>query len=296
MASAQLFEIVPNLSEGRDTAVIDHAEIAVQACGARLLHRTSDATHHRSVLTIAGNATQVLDAALALAGAAVERIDLRRHRGVHPRIGALDVLPFVPLRNATMADACDLAHEAGRRIWERYRIPSFFYGAAARKPERRLLADVRRGGFEGLVTRFTDAAWRPDCGDIPTHESAGAIAIGARPILVALNVELASGDVSIAREIANALRERDGGLRSLRALGLRLRDDLVQVSLNLTDVGATPIHRIVSLVERLANERGVSIQRTELIGLVPRSALRAAAYYYLGALETTPSTESTSTS
>ena len=277
-----LFEIVPNLSEGRDAATIDAAVEAVRATGAQVLHRSSDPIHHRSVLTIAGDATQVLDAAVALAGVAVERIDLRAHQGVHPRIGALDVLPFVPLRDATLEDATALAHQAGARIWERYSIPSFFYGAAARHPERVLLADVREGEFEGLDLRFEHLP--PDIGEIPKHDRAGAIAIGARGPLVAFNVELESGDLALAKAIARSLRESSGGLRTLRALGLRLSEGVVQVSLNVTDVEATPLYRIVESIARLAAKSGVTIRRSELIGLIPRAAIESSARYYLGTL------------
>ena len=277
-----LFEIVPNLSEGRDESTIDAAVDAALAAGARVLHRTSDPVHHRSVLTIAGNGDQVLDAAVALAGVAVERIDLRSHRGIHPRIGALDVLPFVPLRDASLEDAVALAHEAGARIWDRYRVPSFFYGAAARAPHRVLLADVRAGEFEGLEARFERLP--PDVGAIPRHEGAGAIAIGARNILVAFNVELQTGDLTVAKAIARDLRERSGGLRGLRALGLRLSEGVVQVSLNVTDVDSTPLYRIVELIARLAAKNGVAIRRSELIGLIPRSAVETSARYYLGTL------------
>jgi len=277
-----LFEIVPNLSEGRNLAVIDRAVEAVSRTGADVLHRTSDAVHNRTVLTIAGSAQTVCDAALALAELAIDAIDLREHRGVHPRIGALDVLPFVPLEGATLAEAVTLARDTGVAIWQRFGIPCFFYGAAARSEQRRLLADVRAGQFEGLVARFADPAWRPDVGEIARHERAGAIAIGARPILIALNIDLATGDLAIARAIARQLRERDGGLRTLRALGLRLADDRVQVSLNVTQYDATPLHRIVELVRHLASQRGVTVAGSELIGCIPRAAVEASARYYLG--------------
>lgn len=280
-----LYEIVPNLSEGRDATVIDAAVHAVERTGARVLHRTSDEVHNRSVLTIAGSAKQVLDAAVALAGVAVERIDVRSHRGVHPRIGALDVLPFVPLDGGTMDEAVTLAHAAGERIWETLRVPSFYYGHAARSPKRALLASVRAGEFEGLDARFADPAWAPDAGNVAKHERAGAIAIGARPLLIAFNVELATGDLAIARDIALAIRERNGGLRTLRALGLRLRDDRVQVSLNVTAYDETPLHRIVELIARLAADRGVRIATSELIGCLPRAAVERAARYYLGVSE-----------
>ena len=278
----KIFEIVPNLSEGRDPAVIDAAVEAVETAGAHVLHRTSDAVHHRSVLTIVGKAEQVTEAAVALAGVAVERIDLRSHRGVHPRIGALDVLPFVPLRDATIEEAAALAHRAGAEIWRRYRLPSFYYGAAERHPARRLLPDVRRGEFEGLAARFTDPAWAPDEGTATAHPSAGAVAIGARDVLIAFNVELATGDLGLARDIARQIRERSGGLRTLRALAFPLRDGVVQVSLNVTNYAATPLYRIVELIRNLAAARGIALAGSELIGCVPNAAVERAAHYYLG--------------
>ena len=277
-----LFEIVPNISEGKRSETIDAAVAAVNATGARVLHRTSDPIHHRSVLTIAGNARHVVDAAVALAGVAVEAIDLRTHRGVHPRIGALDVLPFVPLDGASLDDAANLAHEAGERIWECYGVPSFYYGAAARTPERVLLADVRAGEFEGLELRAADPHWRPDVGSVARHERAGAIAIGARELLIAFNVNLATTDVNVARRIASRLRERTGGLVTLRALGLRLGENLVQVSFNVTQYESTPLYRIVELVRRFAAAHGVAVATSELIGCIPRAAVESAARYYLG--------------
>ncbi|MFY9885522.1 MAG: glutamate formimidoyltransferase [Candidatus Cybelea sp.] len=266
-----LFEIVPNISEGRDPATIAAARAAVERTGARLLDWSSDSVHHRSVLTIVGDGAQVLEAGIALAGVALERIDLRDHSGVHPRIGSLDVLPFVPLAGATLQDAAALAHRAGAEIWKRYRVPSFYYGAAARRPERRLLPEIRR-----------NADWLPDEGDLSRHVSAGAIAIGARDILIAFNVELDSGDLAAAKEIARAVRERSGGLRSLRALALPRSNDRVQVSLNVTDYVATPLYRVVELIARLAAERGIGIFGCELIGCLPWPAVESAAAYYLG--------------
>jgi glutamate formiminotransferase len=266
-----LFEIVPNLSEGRNAATIEAAVAAVGATGATVLNWSSDALHHRSVLTIVGDESQIVRAAVELAAIALERIDLRSHSGVHPRIGALDVLPFVPLQGASLDAAAELAHRAGALIWERYRVPSFYYGAAARAPERRLLPAIRR-----------NADWLPDVGDVVRHHSAGAIAIGAREILIAFNIELATSDLAAVRTIARAIRERDGGLRSLRALALPRGDDCVQVSLNVTDYAATPLYRVVELVRELAAERGIELVRGELIGCLPLAAVEAAAAYYLG--------------
>lgn len=279
---ANLFETVPNLSEGRDRAVLDACAAAAEAAGARLLHRTSDPIHNRSVLTIAGSYEQVRDAGVALAGVALERIDLTTHRGVHPRIGALDVLPFVPLDGASMEDAVRLAHEAAAEIWKRYAIPSFLYGEAATRPERANLADVRRGEFEGLDARFLSAEARPDYGDVPKHARAGAIAIGARRILIAFNVELETGDLAVAKRIARRMRGRDGGLRGLKALGLPLGNGRVQISLNITDYRATPLYRVVELIRTLAAREHVAPGTSELVGCLPMEAVTATAAYYLG--------------
>jgi glutamate formiminotransferase len=277
-----LLECVPNISEGRDPQIVDACVAAVESAGASVLHRTSDAVHNRSVLTIAGGYEALREAAIALAAVTVERIDLRTHAGVHPRIGALDVLPFIPLRGATMDDAVRLARETAAEIWHRLRVPSFLYGEAAATPVRRNLATVRQGQFEGLDARFLLPDWRPDFGDVAKHPSAGAIAVGARDILIAFNVELATGDLTVAKRIARTLRERDGGLRTLKALGLRLSETLVQVSLNVTDYRATPLYVIVELVRDMAAQAGVAVVRSELIGCLPYAAVEESALYYLG--------------
>jgi len=280
---AREFEIVPNVSEGRDAAVIDACAAAMEAEGAHVVHRTSDPVHHRSVITAVGSASQVVAAAVALARVAHERIDLRLHRGAHPRIGALDVLPFVPLGDATLDDAVTLAHRAAARIWREVGVPSYLYGAAASVPHREHLADVRRGEFEGLAARLAgDERWRFDYGDA-AHGSAGAIAIGARPFLIAYNVELAGGDLGLAKRIARRLRASSGGLRTLKCLGLRLAPDRVQVSCNVTDVDAVPLYRVTELVRRAAAREGVLVRRSELIGLAPFRAIRRTAQAYAAA-------------
>jgi glutamate formiminotransferase len=273
------FEIVPNISEGRDHAIVDACVGAISAAGARVVNRTSDPVHHRSVITAIGPADETVAAALALARTVRERIDLREHRGAHPRMGALDVLPFVPLGTATLADAVALAHRAAALLWAELGIPSFLYGAAASAAHRVLLADVRQGEFEGLAHKLKDPRWAFDYGDVP-HAQAGAVAIGARPILVAFNVELETPDLGVARRIAAVMRERDGGLRSLRALGIRLDAQRVQVSFNITDFGATPLYRVRELVCRLAAREGVATGRSELIGLAPRAAIERTARAY----------------
>jgi glutamate formiminotransferase / 5-formyltetrahydrofolate cyclo-ligase len=283
VSTAQEFEIVPNVSEGRDAAVIDACVAAMKAQGVRVVHRTSDPVHHRSVITAVGRASQVVAASVALAAVAHERIDLRVHRGAHPRIGALDVLPFVPLGDATLDDAVTLAHRAAARIWRETGIPSYLYGAAASAPHREHLADVRRGEFEALAERLAgDERWHFDYGDA-AHASAGAVAVGARPFLIAYNVELASGDLDLAKRIARRLRASSGGLRTLKCLGLRLASDRVQVSCNVTDVDAVPLYRVTELVRRAAAREGVLLRRSELIGLAPYRAVHRTARAYAAA-------------
>jgi glutamate formiminotransferase len=283
VSPAAEFEIVPNVSEGRDSAVIDACVAAMEAHGVRVVHRTSDPVHHRSVITAVGRASQTVAASVALARVTHERIDLRVHRGAHPRIGALDVLPFVPLGEATLDDAVVLAHRAAARIWRELGVPSYLYGAAASGPHRAQLADIRRGEFEGLAGRLAgDERWRFDYGDA-AHASAGAVAIGARPFLIAYNVELATGDVDLARRIARGLRASSGGLQTLKCLGLRLAADRVQVSCNLTDTDAVPLYRVTELVRRAAARCGVSVRRSELIGLAPYRAIGRTARAYAAA-------------
>ena len=278
---AALFECVPNVSEGRDEALLDACAAAISGSGALLAHRTSDPVHNRTVFTFFGSRGEVGNAALALAEVTASRIDLRSHRGAHPRIGALDVLPFVPMGTARMHEAIELARATARRIWERTGVPSMFYGAAATGPARRLLADVRAGQFEGLIAAAHPTG-PPDVGDLRVHASAGAIAVGARSLLIAYNVVLASDDLEAAREIARELRERSGGLRTVRALAIRLGPGRVQVSCNLTDPAAVPLYRVFEFVRRRAARRGIALESSETIGLLPRSALEAVAAYRLG--------------
>ncbi|MGH7754779.1 MAG: glutamate formimidoyltransferase [Vulcanimicrobiaceae bacterium] len=271
---AAVFECIPNIAEGRDAAIIDACAAAIVAGGLRLAHRTSDPVHHRTVFTFFGARDRIIDAAVALARVTTERIDLRAHRGVHPRIGALDVLPFVPFGDATLDDAAELAHAVAARIWHELGVPSLFYGAASRHAPPRTLPEIRRGEFARLGERQARGE-RPDVGEALFHPSAGTIAVGARPVLIAFNIELASGDLALARAIAHKIRARDGGIATLRALGLRISNNRVQVTCNLTDVDAVPLGRLVALVRRLAARAGVAVADTELIGLVPRRALQA---------------------
>ena len=255
-----LIECVPNFSEGRDPAILN--ALAAEVPPALLLDRTADPDHNRSVLTLAAPPEAVLGAAMRLARAARRLIDLRRHSGVHPRIGALDVLPFVPLDGAALEDCIALAHRAGERIWKELGIPVYFYEAAALTPERRNLARVRG-----------PQAGPPDLGAAP-HPTAGAVAVGARKFLIAFNVNLQSDDLGAARAIARQVRESSGGLPCVKALGLPLASrGIVQVSMNLTDFEVTPLAQAFATVRDAAHARQIEIAGSELIGLIPRRAL-----------------------
>ena len=275
-----LIECVPNFSEGRDATRIDALENAVSAVrGVKVLHRTSDADHNRTVITFVAEPDTVVEAAVRVAAKAAELIDLNHHRGVHPRLGALDVLPFVPLYGATMDQAIAIAHEAGNRLWNELGIPVYFYERAALHADRVRLENVRRGQFEGRrAAVLSDPAARPDIGGPALHPTAGATMAGARKILVAYNINLKSTDLALAKSIAKHIRESSGGFRSVKALGFPLPSrGLVQVAINFTDVQKTPVHVVYAEVSRLAAERGVEIEESELIGLIPRKALEAAA-------------------
>lgn len=269
--TSPLIEAVPNFSEGRRTDVVDELAAAVQTSGARLLDRTSDTHHNRTVLTVAGPPEPVLQGLFSAVEVAIARIDLRRHRGVHPRLGAADVVPLVPIRNTLLADCVLLAQRLGRRIGDELDVPVYLYAAAASRPERRNLADVRRGEYEDLVREINFPRRRPDFGPAKVGPP-GAVIVGARPILVAFNVFLRTADVAVARAIARQIRERDGGLPAVRALGL-LVDGQAQVSMNLVDYRATSPQAAVNAIRRQAARRAVALDRSELIGLIPRGAL-----------------------
>jgi glutamate formiminotransferase len=275
-----LFEAVPNFSEGRDEEKIDRIADSVRAVpGARILDLHSDPDHNRSVLTFVGEEEAVLEASVALARACASEIDLAAQTGEHPRMGSLDVLPFVPLEGATLEDATRLARSAGERIGS-LGIPVYLYEAAATAPHRRNLAEVRQGGYEGLATRLRDPRWQPDYGPPKLDPHKGAVAIGARPFLVAFNAYLDTADVGVAQAIARKVRERDGGLPGVKALGLEV-GGRAQVSMNLTDLETTPIPVALEAVRSAAAEHGASVESTELVGLAPLEAILQVARYYL---------------
>jgi glutamate formiminotransferase len=280
----RLIECVPNFSEGRDLAKVDAIADAMSGIpGAWVLDRTSDADHNRSVITLAGEPDAVAEAAIRGVGEAARLIDMTRQNGAHPRIGATDVLPFIPIEGVSVEESIALARRVAGEIWERYRIPVYFYEAAATKPERVNLENVRKGQFEGLredVLRDPDSS--PDLGEPRLHPTAGAIAVGVRKLLIAYNIHLKTNDVSIAKEIAKAIRFSSGGLRHVKAIGVDLKSrEIAQVSINLTDYERTPLHRVFEMVKREAERHGCAVTGSEIIGLIPRKAIELSAEYFL---------------
>ncbi len=280
----KIVECIPNFSEGRDTEIIDQIVSAITAVpGAVLLGRESDADHNRSVVTFVAPPDRVVDAAIAGAKKASELIDLNRHSGEHPRMGATDVIPFVPISGVSMDDCVQLARECGERMWRELSIPVYLYEKAARAPARENLAAIRKGQFEGIRDEIaTNEARRPDFGEPRVHPSAGITAVGARPPLIAYNVNLGTSDVEIANKIARAVRHQTGGLRYVKALGFELKDrGIVQVSMNMVNYEGTPLFRAFEMIRREAERYGVPVVGSEIVGLVPQAALNAAADFYL---------------
>jgi glutamate formiminotransferase len=281
--SAMLVECVPNFSEGRKPKVIEQIAHAIgTVTGATVLDRHIDSDHNRSVITFVGPPEAIVEAALRAVAKASELIDLRAHTGEHPRIGATDVLPFVPVSGVTIEDCVTLAHKAGQRIWRELSIPVYFYERAALRSDRERLENVRRKGFEELKREIaTNRDRYPDVGEPRLHETAGAIAVGARPFLIAFNVTLETDDILIARRIARTVRERDGGLPFVKALGFELQSrGLVQVSMNLTNYEQTSITRAFEAVREAAMQLGVNVEAAEIVGLVPQAAFDRGASYF----------------
>jgi glutamate formiminotransferase len=278
-----IIECIPNVSEGRRADVIDRMAAALAAApGARLLDRSSDASHNRSVFTLAGDAAGLKAAIVALFEVATAAIDLRQHTGEHPRLGAVDVVPFVPIEGTTMADCVALSKEVGAIVAERFGIPVYLYEEASSNPARRNLEDIRRGEFEGLAAKMAAAEWSPDFGPSAPHPSAGASVIGARMPLIAYNINLNTNRLDVAKKIAAAIRHSSGGLRYVKAMGVMLEDrNLAQVSMNLTNYEKTPVFRVFEMVKREAERYGVAILESEIVGLIPSAALTRSAEFYL---------------
>lgn len=276
-----LVECVPNFSEGRDKSVVDAIVEAMKVEGVWLLDREMDADHNRCVITLVGNSDAIAEAAIRGVGKAAELIDLTKHQGAHPRLGAADVVPFIPIEGVTLEDCVAIARRVGEEVWKRYQVPAYFYEAAAKTPERVNLENVRRGQFEGVRELCkTDPSRRPDCGEGALHETAGAVIVGARKPLVAYNVYLNTTDAEIAKKIGKAVRFSNGGLRYVKGMGLSVRGQ-AQVSMNLTDFEQTPIARVFEFVKREAARYGVLPQSSEIVGLVPKKALEDAAEWFL---------------
>ncbi len=276
-------ECIPNFSEGKNRQVV---EAIVEACatvpGVKILDYSMDCDHHRSVLTFIGSPEAVEAGAAAACDRALELIDMGVHTGIHPRIGAVDVVPFVPLRGATMDDAVKAAHSFGTAFAERNSVPVYFYGAAALSPERRILSAVRKGQYEKLEEKIADPAWRPDAGPARFNTKCGATAVGARKPLIAFNINLNCNDLRIAQDIARAIRQSDGGLPHVQALGLRLQSrGIVQVSMNLIDYEETSLCTVFDTVKAKAAAAGIDILESELIGLIPEAALEGATAKHL---------------
>jgi glutamate formiminotransferase len=282
-----LIECIPNVSEGRRTEVIARMADAIRSTpGVRLLDFSSDTSHNRSVFTLAGDAAGVEAAVMALFERAVADIDLRTHKGEHPRLGAVDVVPFVPIEGVTMADCVALAKKVGAAVASRFGVPVYLYEEAADNPQRKNLEDIRRGEFEGLAAKMASPAWAPDfapaSGAAVPHPTAGASVIGARMALIAYNINLATDRLDVAKKIASAIRHSSGGFRYVKAAGFKLEDrGIVQVSMNLTNYEKTPMFRVFETVKREAARYGVSILESEIVGLVPSAALLSAAEFYL---------------
>jgi glutamate formiminotransferase len=276
-----LVECVPNFSEGRDKARVDAIVDAMKMPGVYLLDREMDADHNRCVITLVGEREPVQEAAIRGVGKAAELIDLNKHQGAHPRMGAADVVPFIPIEGLTIEDCVAMAEQVGEQIWKRFQIPVYLYEAAARTPERQGLENIRRGQFEGIRDEIaTNPARRPDFGELRVHPTAGATVVGARKFLIAYNVFLNTPDVDIAKKVAKAVRFSSGGLRYVKGAGFLVRG-LAQVSMNLTDFEQTPIHRAFEYVKREAARYGVSPVSSEIVGLIPKKALEQAAEWFL---------------
>jgi glutamate formiminotransferase len=279
----KLVECIPNFSEGRRPEVLEAIAGAIRATpNVTLLDMESDRDHNRSVMTFIGEPEATGKAMLAAAEKAVELIDMEKHEGCHPRLGAIDVVPFVPISEMTMAEAVELARSVGRQMWERFRLPVYLYEEAASAPSRKNLPDVRKGEYEGRKRNISQPGWRPDIGEPVMHPTAGAVIVGARHPLIAYNVNLRTDRLDIAKRIAKTIREKDGGLPAVRALGFEIaQKGIVQVSMNLTNYHRTGIAQAFEAVRAEAAKEGVEVAGSEMIGLVPLEALVQAAGHML---------------
>jgi len=280
---AKIVECVPNISEGRDSAIIEAVIDQVRAVpGVTLLDYSSDASHNRTVITFLGNPEGVAEAAVGVAKKAAELIDLTKHTGEHPRMGAVDVIPFIPIKEMDMAECVELSKQVAQRVWDEAKMPVFLYEDSASAPHRVNLAKIRKGQFEGMAEKVQQPEWEPDFGGRTIHPTAGVVAVGARMPLVAFNINLSTSDVEIASKIAKILRRSSGGFDCVKALGVMLEErNVAQVSINMTNFHKTPLYRVLELTKAEAARWGVHVIGTEIIGLTPMQALIDSAEYYL---------------
>lgn len=280
---AKIVECVPNISEGRNPEVVEAVVNEIRKIpGVTLLDYSSDASHNRSVLTFFGDPERVADAAVAVAKKAAELIDLTKHQGAHPRMGAVDVIPFIPIKEMTVEETVELSKRVAQRVWDEAKMPVFLYEDSASAPHRVNLAKIRKGEFEGMAEKVKEPEWEPDFGGRTIHPTAGVVAVGARMPLVAFNINLNTSDVSIADRIARILRRSSGGLDCVKAMGVLLEDrNIAQVSINMTNFHKTPLYRVVEYTKAEAKRWGVQVIGTEVIGLCPMQALIDSAEYYM---------------
>ncbi len=277
----EIIECVPNISEGRRKEVVEEIVKNLRSTGVKILDYSSDPDHNRSVITFVGDKETVKKGALQVARDAVRLIDLRKHHGTHPRMGAVDVIPFIPIKNATMKDCIEISKEVGKQIAEELRVPVYLYAESATTPERKKLPNIRKGEFEGFFEKIKEPEWAPDFGERAVHPTAGVTAVGAREFLIAYNINLATTDLKIAKKIARSIRESSGGLQYIQAKGMELKEkNCVQVSMNILNYKKAPLYRVFEIVKMEAARYGVNIIESELIGLMPmKAALDSLAFY-----------------
>lgn len=280
---AKIVECVPNISEGRNTQIIEAVIDQVRAVkGVTLLDYSSDPSHNRTVITFIGNPEGVKEAAVGVAKKAAELIDLNKHQGEHPRMGAVDVIPFIPIKEVEMSECIAISKEVAKRVWEEAKMPVFLYEDSASAPHRVNLAQIRKGQFEGMAQKVKEEEWEPDFGGRTIHPTAGVVAVGARMPLVAFNINLSTSDIEIASKIAKIIRRSSGGFDCVKALGVMLEErNIAQVSINMTNFHKTPLYRVLELTKAEAARYGVHVVGTEVIGLTPMQALIDSAEYYL---------------
>ncbi len=278
----EIIECVPNISEGRNKEKIEEIIRNLQKTGVKILDYSSDPDHNRSVITFVGDKDSVKEGALQVARDAVRLIDLRHHKGTHPRMGAVDVIPFIPVKGVKMEDCIEISKEVGKQISEELKVPVYLYAESATVPERAKLPNIRKGEFEGFFDKIKDPQWKPDFGEPVVHPTAGVTAVGAREFLIAYNINLDTKDVKIAKKIARSIRESSGGLRYVQAKGMELKDKgCVQVSMNILNYKKAPLYRIFEIVKMEAARYGVNVIESELIGLMPMDAVLKSLAFYL---------------